>query len=315
MNTKTWEGQSDCPIALSDLALLASKYRERYLTASPWPHLVLDDLVDSTAIAAAETEELRRALDLKVHGGNRMVKAESPEVDGRSANDILDSLLTPEFVAFLEELTGIAGLIPDPTHSYAGIHVSPPGATQALHRDFRLHPVNGLFHRVNVLVYLNSDWKEEYGGELELWPEDTSRGGKKVLPTAGRVVIFETTPTSFHGVPDPVRCPPGRARLSLASYYYTDYPGPNDRREAIVFSPPATPRSLVSGRPGIEGYLLQPRDVGAGILEPRPAESVDRTHPSAAHLPCEPATGPHGHPPACAGRRGPHSTTAGFTGA
>jgi Rps23 Pro-64 3,4-dihydroxylase Tpa1-like proline 4-hydroxylase len=166
-----------------------------------------------------------------------MVKAESPQVDGQAANEILDSLLTPEFVAFLEGLTGIARLIPDSTHSWAGIHVSPPGATQALHRDFRLHPTNGLFHRVNVLVYLNSDWEKEYGGELELWPPNTRAGGKQVMPVAGRVVIFETTPTSYHGVPDPVRCPPGRARLSLASYYYTDYPGTNDRREAIFFSP------------------------------------------------------------------------------
>ena len=237
MDTKEWEGQHEAPIVLSDLAHLAAKYKESYSTASPWPHLVLEDLVNPAAIAAAETQELQRALNLKVHKGNRMVKAESPEVDGQAANEILDSLLTPEFVAFLEELTGISGLIPDPTHSWAGIHVSPPGSQQALHRDFRLHPVNGLYHRVNVLVFLNSDWKKDYGGELELWPKRTSDGGKQVLPTAGKVVIFETTPTSYHGVPDPIRCPPGRARLSLASYYYTEYPSSFDRREAVVFSP------------------------------------------------------------------------------
>ena len=237
MHTKSWQEQHDSPIALSNLAVLADKYRQRYLTAEPWPHLILDDLVDPAAIAAAESQELQRALNLEVHNGNRMVKAESPQVDGQAANEILDSLLTPEFVAFLESLTGISGLIPDPTHSWAGIHVSPPGAAQALHRDFRLHPTTGLFHRVNVLVYLNSNWSPEYGGELELWPRDTRKGGKQVLPIGGRVVIFETTPTSFHGVPDPVRCPPGRARLSLASYYYTDHPGPADHREAIFFSP------------------------------------------------------------------------------
>jgi hypothetical protein len=51
------------------------------------------------------------------------------------------------------------------------------------------------------------------------------------------MVIFETTPTSYHGIPDPIRCPPGRARLSLASYYYTEYPGPHDRRETEIFLP------------------------------------------------------------------------------
>jgi len=237
MTTRTWQEEHKSPIALSALAHLASEYRESYATASPWPHLILDDFVDPATIAAAEAQELQRALDLRIHRGNRMIKAESPEVEGQAANEILDSLLTPEFVAFLEEITGIARLIPDPTRSWAGIHVSPPGAAQALHRDFRLHPNNGLYHRVNVLVFLNSDWKKEYGGELELWSSRPKNGGKQVLPTAGKVVIFETTPTSYHGVPDPIRCPPGRARLSLASYYYTDYPGPADRRDAIVFSP------------------------------------------------------------------------------
>jgi hypothetical protein len=227
----------DSPLAVADLDRLAEECRERYLTAQPWPHLVLHDLIDPATIAEAEAEEVERALGLRIHRGNRMVKAESPEVTGKAANAILDSLLTPAFVRFLERVTGICGLKPDPTHAWAGIHVSPPGASQVIHRDFRLHPVNGLYHRVNVLVYLNSEWREEYGGELEMWSPRSPECGRKVLPVAGTVVIFETTPSSYHGVPDPVRCPEGRARLSLASYYYTDTPGPADRREPIVFSP------------------------------------------------------------------------------
>jgi hypothetical protein len=225
------------PLALSELRLLASRYHRTYVKARPWPHLVLDDVVNPDLVAEAEVEELQRALSLKVHGGNRIVKAESPEVVGRAANGILDSLLAPEFVAFLEKVTGIHGLIPDPGHVWAGIHVSPPGASQALHRDFRFHPTSGLYHRVNALVYLNSDWKKEYGGELELWPADPEAGGKQILPKAGRIVIFETTSSSYHGVPDPVRCPAGRARLSLASYYYSNHPGPDDRRETIFVCP------------------------------------------------------------------------------
>ena len=207
------------------------------MTGQPWPHLVLDDLVDPTAIAAAEAEEIGPALGLELKHGRRMVKAESPRVTGEAARNILESLRAPQFVAFLEELTGISGLIPDPTHLWAGLHVGPPGAFHALHRDFRLHPGTGLFHRVNVLVFLNSDWKSEYGGELELWPEDASACVQRISPLAGKVVIFETTPASLHAIPDPVRCPPGRARLSLASFYYTEGPGPLDRKERRFFVP------------------------------------------------------------------------------
>lgn len=237
MSTETRDHQTGSPIDFSTLEQLAKSHRDEYLTAYPWPHVVLTDLIDPTFIAEAERQELRRALDLEVQMGRRIIKAESPEVDGHAAKDILDALRSPPFVAFLEQLTGIDALLPDPTHHWGGLHASPPGAFQALHRDFRVHPVTGLFHRVNVLVFLNSDWKPEYGGHLELWPKDTKACGRQVLPVAGTVMIFETTVSSFHGVPDPVRCPPGRARLSLASYYYTEVPGEKYMKEPRFFVP------------------------------------------------------------------------------
>ena len=102
----------------------------------------------------------------------------------------------------MEELTGVTGLIPDPTHYWAGLHVNPPGAFQAIHRDFRVHPITGLFHRVNILIYLNSDWKSEYRGELELWKSDKSACERQVAPLAGKSVIFEAGPLAFHGYPN-----------------------------------------------------------------------------------------------------------------
>ena len=234
---RKWQGALGSPIIVEDLKQLAENHRPAYLAAKPWPHVIIEDLIDPAAIATAENEESSRALRLQVRSLKRMVKAESAHVIGHAANDILDSLLTPEFVEFLEELTGVAGLVPDGTHRWAGIHVSPPGANQVIHRDFRLQPDTGMYHRVNVLIYLNSDWRKEYGGELEMWPKNMKACARQILPEGGRVVIFETTPTSYHGVPEPVQCPPGRARLSLVTCYYTAEPGPSDRREAIFFGP------------------------------------------------------------------------------
>jgi hypothetical protein len=97
--------------------------------------------------------------------------------------------------------------------------------------------MTGLFHRLTVIVYLNSDWKDEYGGELELWRSDMSACERQIRPLAGTSVIFATTAEALHGIPDPVRCPPGRARLSLASDYYTVSPAPGDRREPRFLRP------------------------------------------------------------------------------
>jgi Rps23 Pro-64 3,4-dihydroxylase Tpa1-like proline 4-hydroxylase len=222
------ESQQKSPIALSELDALADKYREAYCSADPWPHLVLDDLIDPAFVAAAETQELDRAMGLAIHEDTTMIKAESPEVNGAAAKAIFDSLLSPEFTSFLERLTGIDDLMGDPDHLRAGLHVNPVGAFHALHRDFRRHPVNGLYNRVNVIVFLNSDWKKEYRGELELWPSNRSACAQRISPDAGKVVIFETTATSYHAIPEPVACPPSRARLSLATRYYTEKPGPHD---------------------------------------------------------------------------------------
>ena len=199
--------------------------------------MVLDDLIDPELIAAAEQEELEPSLNLEVDRSYRKIKAESPEPNGPAATKILESIGSAGFVTFLEELTGVSGLIPDPTHYWAGLHVNPPGAFQAIHRDFRVHPITGLFHRVNILIYLNSNWKSEYGGELELWKSDKSACGQQVAPVAGKSVIFEAGPLAFHGIPEPINCPTGRARLSLAAIYYTVDPPPNDRKESRFFRP------------------------------------------------------------------------------
>jgi Rps23 Pro-64 3,4-dihydroxylase Tpa1-like proline 4-hydroxylase len=237
----------------TDKLLYGSARRDEFRSASPWPHLVVEGLVDPALLAAAEEQELEPALTLEVERRVRMVKAQSPEPSGPAARSILAALCTPQFVSYLEDVTGIPELKADPTHYWTGLHVSPPGAYQAIHRDFRLHPVTGLFHRLTVLVYLNSDWKAEYGGELELWRSDQSACEKRVAPEAGIVVIFATTYDAIHGISDPVTCPTGRARLSLASDYYTVAPAPGDRRE------PRLRRPKRPSDPWYSGYVT-PRD-------------------------------------------------------
>jgi Rps23 Pro-64 3,4-dihydroxylase Tpa1-like proline 4-hydroxylase len=222
---------------LSDLTGLADLHRESYRTASPWPHVVLENLINPQAIADAEIQELTPGLDLPSRETRRIMKAQSPVPSGPVAKSILAALCSQEFVTFLEDLTGISDIKPDETHYWRGIHVNAPGAFQAIHRDFRVHPVTGMYHRVAVLVYLNSDWKSDFGGDLELWRSDLSACERRVAPEAGRVVIFETSASAIHGIPDPVACPPGRARLSLASDYYTAYPAHHDRQESRIRRP------------------------------------------------------------------------------
>ena len=91
-----------------------------------------------------------------------------------------------------------------------------------VHADFTVHPIRrDLRRRVNLLVYLNDDWKDEYEGHLELWSRDMKTCHARISPLLNRCVIFDTNVDSYHGVPEPLRCPPDRTRNSMALYYYT----------------------------------------------------------------------------------------------
>nr|WP_246408527.1 2OG-Fe(II) oxygenase [Parvularcula dongshanensis] len=102
-----------------------------------------------------------------------------------------------------------------------GFHEIGRGGHLSVHADFNHHKLMDVERRVNVLIYLNDDWKDEYGGQLELWNEDMTEKVKSVVPLANRCVMFTTTGDSYHGNPNPITHPEGRTRKSIALYYYT----------------------------------------------------------------------------------------------
>lgn len=71
-------------------------------------------------------------------------------------------------------------------------------------------------------IYLNKEWKEEYGGHFELWDKNMKECKKKILPSINKLAIFSTTYFSYHGHPDPLNCSEDRSRKSLALYYYSN---------------------------------------------------------------------------------------------
>ncbi|WOK38354.1 2OG-Fe(II) oxygenase [Sphingomonas sp. C3-2] len=127
-------------------------------------------------------------------------------------------------MTFLSELTGIEGLIADPYHAGAGLHEIKRGGHLSIHADFPQHEWMKVDRRLNLLIYLNEDWEEAYGGSLELWDRRMKSVRQRISPLFGRAVIFNTDRDTFHGHPDPLNCPDGRSRRSIATYYYTAQP-------------------------------------------------------------------------------------------
>lgn len=200
---------------------------KKYQTASPYPHIVLENFMNPEVLKAC-IQEFNR---LNETDGWINYKHYNEDKRGMNKIDLLpetikstiNELNSPAFLQWLEQITGIKGLMKDESLEGGGIHQSTRGGFLNIHADFTAHPHHRNWQRrVNVLVYLNEDWKEEYGGKLELWDRKMKAMEESVLPIFNRCVIFSTDADSFHGHPEPMTCPEGTYRRSIALYYYTE---------------------------------------------------------------------------------------------
>jgi Rps23 Pro-64 3,4-dihydroxylase Tpa1-like proline 4-hydroxylase len=218
------------------LQSLAGEHAASYRAAHPCPHTVIDDFLPGEVATAAAEEFATLATEgwqLYTDEGNTLKLATSDESQmGPLLRQLVAQFNSHAFIDFLERLTGIEGLIPDPHLHGGGLHQLNPGGFLKVHADFNYHVQLKLDRRINVLLYLNPGWKEEWGGAFELWTPDMQECAVKVPPILNRMAMFNTTSTSFHGNPDPVSCPPGNARRSLAFYYYTNGRPDDERRVA-----------------------------------------------------------------------------------
>ncbi len=210
------------------MGALASR-RDEFARAEPFPHVVIDGLFPAALLrdVAAEypdADGMQESFAAPHEEGKGQTSSWS-RLGPKSAQLIAD-LNSGDFVEALEELTGIEHLVADTKLEGGGMHRTGRGGHLGIHADFSRHADNGLHRRLNLLLYLNEKWSDEWGGHLELWDRDMQRAVTKVSPLMGRVVVFATTSTSFHGHPDPMACPPDVARKSIALYYYS-----NDHRD------------------------------------------------------------------------------------
>lgn len=207
--------------------------RSRYQSASPFPHIAMDNFLVPEVARQAESEFPSLDHDHWInyaHANERKFANTDPTTWGPTLRSIWEELTSPRFVRFLSDLTGIDGLHTDDSLEGAGLHQTQTGGFLNIHADFTVHPHHQHWRRrANLLVYLNHDWPASYGGDLELWSRDMKTREEIIAPIGNRAVVFTTGADTWHGHPDPLRCPPDTARRSLAIYYYTDDKNPRAR--------------------------------------------------------------------------------------
>ena len=211
----------------SSLIARGEKEHETYVVNAPFSHIVIDEFFEPEAMdeVLAEVDAVDRSkryakfLDRET-GHNKF--AFFPDAVGPKTAHLAQCLNSGPFLAYLEKLTGIPNLIADPSYFGGGVHWIDNGGYLEVHADFNHLKKYNLARRINLLLYLNKDWKDEYNGYLELWDRPTMTKRKTVAPLFNRAVIFSTVKEALHGHPTPLSAPPGVARRSLALYYYTN---------------------------------------------------------------------------------------------
>jgi Rps23 Pro-64 3,4-dihydroxylase Tpa1-like proline 4-hydroxylase len=262
--------------------------RESFAHAKPFPHFVVEPFLEPAfaheVAAAFPTMDRARSLGREFRAVNENLKVQvtDPTLFAEPVGRLSDALAAPAFCAALSQVTGIPNLLADEKLAGGGMHLMASGGRLDVHVDFNLLRDRGLYRRLNILVFLNEGWHEDWGGRTELWDPTVRHCGASLAPLLNRCLVFETSEISFHGV-TPVRCPKDRARQSFAGYYYTreapsQWAGqfhdtifkarPNERLRAAVLVPLES--ALRSVRPALRRVkrAVLGRGPGAGTDPP-----------------------------------------------
>jgi len=221
----------------SQLPEISKKYQQ----AHPFPHIRLPDFIQEAVVAQVVKEFPKPGdatwIHYKHYNENKLGKTnrkEFPDTVGR----VIDEFNSLRFAGFMSKLTGIPGLIPDPSLDGGGMHQTERGGFLNMHADFTMHHHEKHWHRrVNLILYLNEGWQPEWLGELELWDRGMKQCESKIPPIYNNVAIFNTDESSFHGYPTPINFPDGTTRRSLALYYYTLENDPNYVAKSTNYQP------------------------------------------------------------------------------
>jgi hypothetical protein len=249
--------------------------RRQFQQAEPFPFMAINELFEpefAREVAASYptyTQARGRGREFSAVNENRKVQITDAALFPESVKKLNEALSSRSFIEDLEYITGIDNLLYDEELQGGGMHLTGPRGRLDVHIDFNYVDLRKLHRRLNILVYLNEGWKDEWGGAVEFWDEKVRNCAYSVKPLLNRCVVFATSEISYHGV-EPVTCPEGTQRISFAAYYYT--------REAPAHWDGTKHTTVFKARPKerIRAYVLMPFERARSDLYPSAKRAVKK---------------------------------------
>jgi Rps23 Pro-64 3,4-dihydroxylase Tpa1-like proline 4-hydroxylase len=228
------------------------EFKKNLLSVEPFPHFCIDNFLNedfaNEVYESFPTYEEAKKLGKEFGAVNekRKIQVTDSSKFSPAIKKLSDLLGSQEYVDMWSELTGVPNLLADPKLIGGGIHETNSGGHLDVHVDFNFVEKEQLHRRLNILIYFNKDWKEEYGGYLDVWDADVKKQYGYFEPKFNRACGFLTSEISYHGV-TPITCPPDMMRKSFATYFYTkEAPeGWSGEKHSTVFK--ARPNQWVRG--------------------------------------------------------------------
>jgi hypothetical protein len=204
---------------------LGTMLSDDYRNADPFPHIVMDGILPDALIRQVREHfpvaKLEDDIVFEIGYGGQHKRQVMPEQCDAFLREFFHFMNSQPMLQFLEGLTGIDALLPDPYFNGGGLHETTRGGKLGVHADFRIHEQLHVQRRINLLIYLNETWQDEWKGQLELWNHAMTECRARVSPLWNRCVVFSTDADTWHGHPDELETPDGVSRRSVALYYYT----------------------------------------------------------------------------------------------
>ena len=214
-------------LPLKKLQAAQNELHRDYHSASPYPHLVIDDYFDPLVLDRICHEfpapEIRDWLHWKsIHED----KTTSRGINGLPAftQSFFRQLNSDAFISLMQRITGLDDLVGDPGYLGAGLQETFRGGWLNVHRDWTRHRRLPLARRLTLLLYLNRDWDSAWNGDIELWNEQGSGPAVSYAPLFNRMLLFPARPDTLHGQPGKLACPSHRSRRFVSVYYWTADP-------------------------------------------------------------------------------------------
>jgi Rps23 Pro-64 3,4-dihydroxylase Tpa1-like proline 4-hydroxylase len=200
-----------------------AQLRKEFDEAKPYRHLVIDNFLQAS-FASDLNAHFPSVEALKIHWkGLNENKFEGSEFENFHPRfkELKEAMFSEALSKWVTQVTGIEDVFITDDSLGAGIHQGANGSFLDIHIDFNIHHIKNVHRRLNLLIYLEKNWKDEYGGHLEMWDAQMTKCEKKVKPEFNRCVIFETNEISYHGY-GKITLPEGVTRKSFFSYFYTN---------------------------------------------------------------------------------------------